>query len=235
MLHVRLASLSIVAGLGAFVAFTPAQMAAAADASLGAEDGKHVRSEPRLSLELSAAEKAIWAQEVGGGFQKGAWHFGYALGGGIGMSSLGSTVSHDMVPTSLQAGRVVSGVMGAGTWFQGNCEMFGTVIAGAQVHPETDYLVGFNPGFRYHFATRTPWVPFLSLSAGVMATDIKEPDLSTVFQFNEQFGAGFNWFLKERTAFTLEYRLIHISNAGITQPNHGVNSHLSLAGFTHYF
>ena len=44
------------------------------------------------------------------------------------------------------------------------------------------------PIVRYNFSTGTRFVPFVDGGSGISLTDIKEPDLSTVFQFHSQIG-----------------------------------------------
>jgi len=42
-------------------------------------------------------------------------------------------------------------------------------------------------------------------------------------------------FVKDNVAFTLEYRFIHLSNAGMDVPNQGVNDSTGLLGVTWFF
>ena len=37
------------------------------------------------------------------------------------------------------------------------------------------------------------------------------------------------------SALTLQYRALHLSNAGIQEPNHGVNAQMFYAGLTWFF
>ena len=50
------------------------------------------------------------------------------------------------------------------------------------------------------------------------------PDLSTVFNFNIQAGAGTHYFIREGKAVSLQFRYLHFSNAEIDTPNEGVDS-----------
>jgi len=55
-------------------------------------------------------------------------------------------------------------------------------------------------------------------------TDIGGPDLGNTFQFNSQAGIGVNWFVKDNLAIAFEGRYLHISSAGLSMPNDGVNT-----------
>lgn len=46
---------------------------------------------------------------------------------------------------------------------------------------------------------------------------------------------GAHWLLRDQLALTIEARAIHISNAGIREPNHGVNSVMGMIGLTRFF
>jgi len=89
--------------------------------------------------------------------------------------------------------------------------------------------------FRYNFAVGHRLVPFVDLGGGVAATDIRNGDLSTTFEFNLQGGLGAHWFVRDNMALTLQYRFIHLSNAGIKYPNLGANTSTFLAGMTWWF
>jgi lipid A 3-O-deacylase len=88
---------------------------------------------------------------------------------------------------------------------------------------------------RYHFATGSRWVPFVSAGVGVAYTNIAGRDLSNGFQFNLQAGAGTHYFLQEGLALTLESRWSHLSNAGLNRPNTGLNSQMVFAGLSRFY
>jgi hypothetical protein len=81
-------------------------------------------------------------------------------------------------------------VVGQDHWFRGNWELVGEIFGGEQFHPDAAYFVGGGPHLRYNFAAGHRWVPFLDLGAGATATDIRNSDISTTFEFNLQAGAG---------------------------------------------
>jgi len=177
----------------------------------------------------------IWQDGIGSGFRKNTIQAGFLVGGGFGTAAFGSREAHDLSFGSVNAGWILTDVIGRDHFFKGNLEVIGELFSGAQFHPRTRYLTGFTPLLRYNIATGTRWVPFLTCGAGLTLTDIGYPDLSGTFQFNSQGGAGTHYFFRENVAFTAEWRWLHVSNAGISEPNHGVNTQMFMAGITWFF
>ena len=188
-----------------------------------------------LDEPLTLPAPSLWQAGVGEGFTRGAKEL--SLSGGIGFGSpiFGSIEHHDWVIGVVEFGWVFSEVQGKGHWYQGNFELLGDLFGGMQFHPEHAYLVGMAPILRYDFATGTRFVPFVDIGGGVTSTDIRNPDLSTPFEFNLQLGGGTHYFLRENLALTVQYRFIHLSNAGISSPNLGVNTSTIFAGVSWFF
>ena len=172
-------------------------------------------------LERSATTP--WESEIGEGYVSSAKDLSLEVGPFTGIRVLGGTQWHDMVLTSLSYGHVLDNTVGRGTWHQGNWELRGELFGGVQHSPASDWIIGLTPHLRYDFATGTRWVPFVDAGAGVTATSIGGPDLSNTFEFNLQATAGTHYFLRNNLALTFETRFVHISCAGISSPNHGVN------------
>jgi lipid A 3-O-deacylase len=187
-----------------------------------------------LTLE-PAGNRSIWQAGIGEGFVAGAMSFEAKLSRGFGVSALGSEVAHDLWLVHAQLGYVPFDAWGEGRWYGGNLELTSQLMAGFQDRPQSAYFFALDVGARYHFATGGRLVPFIAGSIGVSATDIGGPDLSGVFQFNEQIGAGVRYFINDRQAIVLEYFLQHISNAGISYPNKGANTHFVSLGFAWLF
>lgn len=184
---------------------------------------------------LMTEHASLWESDTGEGFKAGTETFNVSLAGGFGVASFGSVQRHDLAWASVAYGRMLGGVRGKGRWYQGNFELLGELFGGSQYSPASDWLVGFTPHVRYHFATGTRLVPFVDGGAGVLGTGIHLPDLSTRFEFNTQGGGGVDWFFKDDIALTVQARFVHISNAGISRPNHGVNTVMGILGVTWFF
>jgi len=136
---------------------------------------------------------------------------------------------------SLTYGHMLGHVVGEGHWYRGSPEFRLELFTGAQFSPSREWLVGLTPHLRYNFATGTRWIPFFGAGLGVTATSIGHPDLSGTFEFNLQAGPGIQWFLKDKLAITLEARYLHLSCAGISKPNLGVNGVTGMLGLAFYY
>ena len=168
-------------------------------------------------------------------FEAGRTELDVSIGAGYGVPMLGSEIHHHLALGNIEFGWMLSDVVGRGHWYQGSWEVLLDLFGGAQWHPDTAYLVGGGPEFRYNFVTGTRWVPFLTCGAGVTSTDIRDGDLSTNFEFNLHGGAGLHYFLKENFAITAQVWVLHLSNAGMDYPNLGVNSITGLIGVGWFF
>jgi lipid A 3-O-deacylase len=182
---------------------------------------------------LPVAKDSIWAAE--GGFARGTKQLGFSVGAGFGMEVITSRQTHDWVIGAGRYGWVFSDQVGAGHWYRGNWELLLELFGGMQFYPDNAYVVGGGPLIRYNFTASKRWVPFIDLGGGATATDIRNGDLSTTFEFNLQGGAGVHLFVRKEVALTFQYRFIHLSNAGLKFPNLGVNNSTFLAGVTWFF
>lgn len=160
---------------------------------------------------------------------------GFSLGPGFGSTWFGTHKHHDFILGEAHYGLVVSNDKAIGEWYQGNWEILGEFEAGLQYEPSRQYLFSLVPMLRYNLTRWQNLVPFFNIGAGVAYTNIEEPDLSTKFQFTPQGGLGIHYFLRSYFALTWQYRFLHISNAGIEEPNDGVNSHLILLGLNWFY
>ena len=156
-------------------------------------------------------------------------------GAGPGTAILGSKSPHDLVLAAFRYGVTVSDTWAPDTYREGHWDFAGELFAGAQFNPDVAYVGGLLPMLRYNFTDNEPLVPFFDVGAGVTWPDINGSDLPGLFQFNEQVGVGAHYMFAEKTAFTVQYRFMHISNAGIQTPNRGANANIFSAGITWFF
>ena len=82
--------------------------------------------------------------------------------------------------------------------------------------------LGFTPVFRVQPNSLTgPYVE-AGIGAHVLShSSIGDKHMSTAFQFGDHIGVGYRFGVKR--AFDLSYRFQHLSNAGIKEPNPGIN------------
>jgi hypothetical protein len=177
----------------------------------------------------------IWQNGIGGGFKPGTQSISFDAGAGYGVQAFGGKQSHDLALASISYGYMLGSVKGEGHWYRGNWEFRGELFSGAQISPQDEWLVGLTPHLRYNFATGTRWMPFVDAGAGVSATSIGAPDLSYYFEFNLQAATGVRWFLRDNVALSIEARYLHMSCAGISSPNLGLNNVNGMVGISWFF
>jgi lipid A 3-O-deacylase len=166
----------------------------------------------------------IWSGALGHGFRAGTQTFGLGIGMGYGIKIFGTRDRHDLLPMTVSYGRMVSDVMGGDHWYRGNFEVRGEVFLAPQVNSGTYWTIGLTPHLRYNFATGTRWIPYVDVGVGIAFTEIRAPDLGASFQFNEQAAVGVNYFFTDDLAVNFEIHFLHLSSAGISKPNQGVNT-----------
>jgi len=79
-----------------------------------------------------------------------------------------------------------------------------------------------------------PLVPFIEGGVGVLYSGLRERGLGTHFLFSLPVGAGLEWFFTRTTALSAMYRFRHISNAGISSHNTGLNADFFMLGLTYF-
>ncbi|HTV62177.1 MAG TPA: acyloxyacyl hydrolase [Verrucomicrobiae bacterium] len=197
------------------------------------------QSQPSLLDSPSVASTSkfttIWQNGVGEGFKPGVQSVTLSSGAGHGVRILGSRESHDLALTSLTYGYMLGPVEGEGHWYRGDWELGAELFSGAQFSPTSDWLVGFTPHLRYNLATGTRWIPFVDAGAGVSATSIGPPDLSHYFEFNLQAAVGVRWFIRNSLALGVEARYLHMSCAGLSTPNLGLNNVNGMVSISWFF
>ena len=186
-------------------------------------------------LRLGDSAHSVWIGEVGNGFQSSAQSIAVEAGASCGVPSFGGHLRHDLALASVSYGHMLGGLQGEGHWYQGNWELRLELFGGSQFWPQQDWVVGLTPHIRYDFAVGTRLVPFFEIGGGVSGTGIGAPDLSGTFEFNLQGGPGVDWFLEKDLALTVEARYLHLSCAGLTSPNLGLNTVVGFVGVTYFF
>jgi hypothetical protein len=190
---------------------------------------------PELSAHLRSSESSGGNGPVGEGFSSAVQTFSVEAGVAPGVTIFGSREAHDLALLSLSYGHKLGVLVGDGRWYRGNFEVRGELFGGGQYSPSSDWVIGLTPHLRYDFDTRSRWIPFLDIGAGVTATGIGAPDLSGTFEFNLQAGTGVHWFFRDNMAVTSEVRYLHMSCAGIHQPNLGANNVAFMIGLSWFF
>jgi hypothetical protein len=102
--------------------------------------------------------------------------------------------------------------------------------------PNNDLEAGNNIAVKYGFFPETSkFQPYIKAGGGIIYITQHVFGQSTQFNFNEYAGLGCHYFISKNTALTAEYRFRHLSNASISIPNSGMNTHFALFGISYRF
>lgn len=155
--------------------------------------------------------------------KKGTWEVGVWTGGGTALT--GSTKDTRVWNAGLRFGRVLTGEHGSG-WLRGNLEWVGDVIPAYVVFQDrTVYGAGFNPAlFKWNFTHGKKIAPYFEAGGGLLFTAHDVPLGTSTINFTPQIGLGLQIFTRENRAITLAGKYVHISNAGLSTPNPGINT-----------
>lgn len=101
------------------------------------------------------------------------------------------------------------------------------------------YAGGINPlGLKLNILRPRRLQPFIASTAGFVASETRVPidaPGGTLFNFAFDFQGGFQYYNPSRThAWMLGYKLHHISNAGRTNLNPGMDSNVIFVGYSFY-
>jgi hypothetical protein len=98
----------------------------------------------------------------------------------------------------------------------------------------TAYGAGVNPVvLKWLFSSRGHIAPYLELNGGTLFTNHEVPSGTSTINFTTGAALGAH-FLGER-AWSVDVRYLHISNAGLSVPNPGVNTVQVRLGFGKFF
>jgi lipid A 3-O-deacylase len=88
----------------------------------------------------------------------------------------------------------------------------------------TAYGVGLNPlGLKWNFVSRGRIAPYFELGGGTLFTSHNVPSGTSTVNFTSGAALGFH-HLGDKMTWSLDLRYMHISNAGLTSPNPGINT-----------
>jgi len=174
-----------------------------------------------LSLVVIAVETGFGQADPGpeeGGHEVQIW-------AGEGHSVPGGTSNTGIFDVGLRCGWVITGEHLPG-FLRGRFEYTVEAVPAYLIFQpaNTAYAVGFNPlGLKWNFERRGRFSPYLELSGGTLFSDHNVPTYTNTVNFTSAaalgthvLGAKYNW--------SVELRYLHISNAGLANPNPGLNT-----------
>ena len=154
------------------------------------------------------------------------WDLGIWAGGGF--SVPGGTKDTHTFNYGGRLGKVLTGDHGGG-FVRGNFEWSGDLMPLYYIWQPTParsaYGAAFNPvNLKWNFTDFARTVPYLELGGGVLFSNHAVPLNTSHVNFLTHATLGFQFFNNDRRAFTAGVRYEHISNAGLTVPNPGINT-----------
>jgi lipid A 3-O-deacylase len=154
------------------------------------------------------------------------WDLGVWVGGGF--SVPGGTKDTHAMNAGVRLGKVLTSDHGGG-FLRGNFEWSADLIPlyyiWQPVPAQNAYSAAFNPvNLKWNFTNSAHMVPYLELGGGVLFSNHAVPLNTSHVNFVTHATLGFQFFNNNRRAFTAGVRYEHISNAGLTVPNPGVNT-----------
>ncbi len=164
--------------------------------------------------------------------QQGTWEFGIWAGGGH--SVPGGTSGVGFFDAGVRAGKVLTGEHLPGL-LRGNFEYAADVIPVCLVHiNDTRYAAGFDPVIlKWNFSGRRV-APYLEFGGGVVMSNRDIPPATSAVNFMPQAAAGLQFFTRQNRAVVAAVKYVHISNAGLSSPNPGINTLQFTVGY-HWF
>lgn len=168
------------------------------------------------------------------GPQEGGHEFQIWTGGGHGTS--GSQSGDGVFNIGLRYGWILTDAHGPG-FLRGRFEYAVDAVPLFLVAQSTNTAYGFgvNPfALKWNFASRRSVVPYIDVGGGALFTNVKVPEGTSHVNFTPSGALGVHC-LRRKYNWSAEVRYMHISNAGISRPNPGINTvqvRLGLGRFT---
>lgn len=138
-------------------------------------------------------------------------------------------VSIDYAVNSTRLGIMIYNPKGSG-FLRGNLEFLGEVFGGPVFQGPGDVVAGLTFIFRYNFIQpNARIVPYFQAGGGGAYNDIEHGPASSDaigsdLEFNLQAIVGFRFLLNSKWSINAEGSYRHLSNAGLAEPNYGVDS-----------
>lgn len=180
-----------------------------------------------LTIGAGMAASSLRAQS---GPETGSHDLQIWTGGGHGLN--GSTSDSGVWNVGLRYGWVLTRPAGPG-FLRGRFEYAVDVVPVFLVTQRngTAYGFGLNPfALKWDFATHHNVVPYAELGGGTLFTNTDVPPGTSRVNFTTSGALGLH-FLRSKYNWNAEVRFMHISNAGLSTPNPGINTIQFRIGF----
>jgi hypothetical protein len=151
-------------------------------------------------------------------------------GGGHGIN--GSTSDTGVWNLGLRYGLILTAPHGPG-FMKGQLEYAFDVVPAWVITQKTNtaYGGGVNPfAFKWILSEPKKVKPFFEIEGGTLFTNKKVPENTSQINFTTSGALGMH-ILGEKHNWSVEVRFLHISNAGMTTPNPGINTVQARIGY----
>jgi hypothetical protein len=171
----------------------------------------------------------VTAAVAPGPFDRGTWELEGGNGGfGSFASSSATWVTINYQLEVLRLGWMYDSPRHTG-WLRGNNEFLIETFGGTVTHGPKGYLAGGSPLWRYNFVQpEARLVPYIQLGMGALENNIdsnkRQREIGQGFEFALQGGVGLKYLINDRWSASMEADYRHISDAGMTSRNQGLNS-----------
>ena len=108
-------------------------------------------------------------------------------------------------------------------------------LANVVVRPSANAEIGCSFPLRYSVRLSSWFSPYVEVGLGFLYTTQHVHEQGSQFNFTTQLGIGTQFTLSDHYALTAGYRFRHMSNAGLSTPNRGVDFHFGVIGLTYIF
>jgi len=191
-------------------------------------------------LLISVYSNAVNATEKSGevfGYGKQYAFIQSGYGSGFAFSFVGSGDGSEVKTFDAFAGYGVgiSDIYADDSWYRGNFDFIWQGEFTYNFQPAGGYSIGSGFLFRYNFLANKKFVPYVELGAGFGYLEYNLEDQSNGFVFSPQGSLGAHYFITDKVSITGSWRVHHMSNAGIQQPNNSINANVFSLGATYFF
>ncbi|MGZ3580521.1 MAG: acyloxyacyl hydrolase [Syntrophales bacterium] len=103
------------------------------------------------------------------------------------------------------------------------------------VNPQTDIELGIGIGLQYMHPIIGNLSAYILGSIGPHYISVVTTKQANGFIFADTIGAGFYYYLTRDSAINVGYRLRHMSNANLAEPNGGIDTNSGVIGYSVFF
>jgi opacity protein-like surface antigen len=131
----------------------------------------------------------------------------------------------------------ISDVLMEKTIFRGVLQWKFEAVLGLLTTENNRVMAGGCPvGLRYNFTRGNGrFVPYAETTLGIVYLNVHKDIQGTRFNFIETASLGTQYFLSDKVSLDVQARYLHISNAGLHEPNRGQNLMFGIVGVNYYF